>query len=99
MVRRSKLDLYLEVLMAIESGVNKPTNILYKCNLSYKNCRDILRTLIEQGLITVSRNHRNGRRIYKITERGRDVLKYFSNAPAYSFPLTITKNNISAHYR
>lgn len=82
MAKRSKLDLYLDVLMAVKNGVDKPTNILYKCNLSYKNCKEILRTLTEQGLITVIRDERNGRRIYRITEKGRNVLKYFSDAPA-----------------
>ncbi|MEM2342104.1 MAG: archaellum operon transcriptional activator EarA family protein [Candidatus Bathyarchaeia archaeon] len=77
--KRSKMELYLEVLRTISRGVNKPTNIMYKCNLSWMNSREILNSLVEQNLVTVIEN--NNRRIYRITERGRKVLEYFENAP------------------
>lgn len=35
-------------------------------------------SLVEQGLITVTENE--NRRIYRITERGREVLEYFNEA-------------------
>lgn len=76
--KRSKMELYLDVLRAISRGVDKPTNIMYKCNLSWANSREILSSLLEQGLITVTENE--NRRIYRITERGREVLEYFSRA-------------------
>lgn len=77
--KRSKMELYLEVLRAINRGVNKPTNIMYKCNLSWTNSREILNSLVEQNLVTVIEN--NNRRIYRITERGKKILEYFENAP------------------
>lgn len=76
--KRSKMELYLDVLRAISRGVDKPTNIMYKCNLSWANSREILNSLAEQGLITINKNE--NRRIYRITERGREVLEYFSKA-------------------
>ncbi|MBS7638900.1 MAG: archaellum operon transcriptional activator EarA family protein [Candidatus Bathyarchaeia archaeon] len=76
--RRSKMELYLEVLRAVGRGVGKPTNIMYKCNLSWANSREILRSLVEQGLITVIEE--SNRRTYRITERGREVLEYFNRA-------------------
>lgn len=76
--RRSKMELYLEVLRAVGRGIGKPTNIMYKCNLSWANSREILRSLVEQGLVTVIED--NNRRTYKITERGREVLEYFNRA-------------------
>lgn len=76
--RRSKLELYLEVLRAIGRGINKPTNIMYKCNLSWANSREILGSLLRQNLISVV--EKNGRKIYKLTERGREVLEHFSRA-------------------
>lgn len=96
MVRRSKLDLYLDVLMAVKNGINRPTNILYKCNLSYKNCKEILRTLTEQGLIIIIKNESNGRRIYKITERGINVLKYFNDAPVLPVSLSLANRQVRA---
>lgn len=76
--RRSKLELYLEVLRAINKGVNKPTNIMYKCNLSWMNLREILNSLLGQNLINVVME--DGRRLYRLTERGREVLEYFNKA-------------------
>ncbi|MBS7606673.1 MAG: archaellum operon transcriptional activator EarA family protein [Candidatus Bathyarchaeia archaeon] len=76
--KRSKMELYLDVLRAISRGVDKPTNIMYKCNLSWANSREILSSLVEQGLITVTENE--NRRTYRITERGREVLEYFNRA-------------------
>lgn len=76
--RRSKLELYLEVLKAISKGVNKPTNIMYRCNLSWANSREILKLLLKHNLINVVEE--NGRRIYKLTERGYEVLEHFNRA-------------------
>lgn len=76
--RRSKLELYLEVLRAINKGVNKPTNIMYKCNLSWMNLKEILNSLLKQNLISVIEE--NGRRVYGLTDRGRDFLEYLSRA-------------------
>ncbi|MBS7605874.1 MAG: winged helix-turn-helix domain-containing protein [Candidatus Bathyarchaeia archaeon] len=76
--RRSKIELYLEVLRAISKGVSKPTNIMYKCNLSWENSREILNFLLRQNLISVV--DENGRKSYRLTERGREVLEYFSKA-------------------
>ncbi|MCX8171452.1 MAG: hypothetical protein N3E47_05715 [Candidatus Bathyarchaeota archaeon] len=73
--KRSKLELCLEVLRVIGKGVNKPTNIMYKCNLSWTNCREILEFLIEQNLISPIED--NNRRLYKLTESGRELLENF----------------------
>lgn len=70
--KRSRLEIYLEVLETIMSGCNKPTNIMYKCNLSWISLKEILDSLIERGLITVV--ERNKRRLYLITERGRGIV-------------------------
>jgi len=91
--KRSKMELYLEVLRVISRGVNKPTNIMYKCNLSWANSREILNSLLEQNLITVIEN--NNRRIYKITERGREILEYFDKAPDL---LMIHRKRKSTHF-
>lgn len=76
--KRSKLELYLEVLRAVSRGVSKPTNIMYKCNLSWASSKEILDALVEQSLLSVIDNE--GRKIYRITERGRKVLEYFVKA-------------------
>jgi len=32
--KSSKIEIYLIVLKTLKSGVNKPTNVMYKCNLA-----------------------------------------------------------------
>jgi len=99
MAKRSRFELYLEVLRAINRGINKPTNIMYKCNLSWINCRSILKTLIEQELITVTKNGNSNRRTYGITEKGRALLEYFSNAPAWHTLYRMRKTPLVAFYK
>ena len=76
--KRSRLQIYLDVLKAIRSGVQKPTRIMYKCNLSWIPLKEILNSLLDQDMIRVIETEK--RRIYEITERGRDVLRYFEKA-------------------
>jgi predicted transcriptional regulator len=66
----------LEVLQAVNKGIEKPTRIMYKTNLSWKPLMSILESLQDQGFITLQkeRNHT----VYKVTEKGKNVLKYFT---------------------
>jgi len=73
--KRSRLEIYVDVLKTVKSGVNRPTNIMYKCNLSWLPLREILESLISQGLIEAI--DKGNRRVYEITEKGREVLSYF----------------------
>jgi predicted transcriptional regulator len=80
--RRSKLDIVLNVLSAVKSGVDKPTRIMYATNLSWKPTQRILANLVEQGLLQEYGNtgSKRSKRRYEITEKGVDVLRYFDNA-------------------
>jgi predicted transcriptional regulator len=81
-VRRSKLDIVLNVLSAVKGGVDKPTRIMYAANLSWRPIQKILASMVEQGLleeVTETGSKRSKRR-YEITEKGVDVLRYFDNA-------------------
>jgi len=73
--KRSKLEIYLDILQTIKRGVNKPTRIMYRTNLSWKPLQKILESMIYQELIkTVEANKRKK---YGITEKGENVLGYF----------------------
>jgi len=76
--KRSRLEIYLDALKTIRSGINKPTNIMYKCNLSWIPLKEILNSLINQNLIRVI--DEDNRKTYEITEKGTDVLRYFEKA-------------------
>ncbi|MBS7630569.1 winged helix DNA-binding protein, partial [Candidatus Bathyarchaeota archaeon] len=80
--RRSRLDIMLNVLLAIKEGVDKPTRIMYATNLSWKPTQNILKNLVRQGLIrelSVEGEKRTKSR-YALTEKGQDVIKYFEKA-------------------
>jgi predicted transcriptional regulator len=74
--RRSKLEIYLDVLKAIGAGSEKPTHIMYKANLSWVVLRGCLQNLKEQGLVTES-SVDDGRTVYHLTNKGFDLLKQF----------------------
>lgn len=76
--KRSKLEIYLDVLRVIRAGYSKPTNIMYKSNLSWITLRDILDSLVERGLITML--EKDGRKLYFITSKGKSILNSLEEA-------------------
>jgi len=73
--KRSRIRLCLDVLKVIGKGVEKPTNIMYKSNLSWITLTEILKLLESEGLVkckTIGKRKR-----YKITRKGIDTLNYF----------------------
>ena len=78
MIKRSRLEIYLDILQTIRSGVQKPTRIMYSTNLSWNPLQEILDSLISQGLIEM--REEGNRKRYEITEKGRTALKYFNQA-------------------
>jgi predicted transcriptional regulator len=77
-LKRSRIEIYLDILQAIRKGVYKPTRIMYRTNLSWKPLMQILDAMIEQDLIT---SENTGNHVaYKITEKGMNVLNYFHKA-------------------
>jgi predicted transcriptional regulator len=74
--KRSRLEIYLDVLRVIKRGVRKPTRIMYSCNLSWKPLQEILTSMINQELVSNERI-RNANR-YDVTEKGVRILKYFN---------------------
>ncbi len=74
MARRSKLEIYFEILDAIDRGVDKPTRIMYKTNLSWIMLHQIFEVLMTGGFVT-EENSKNSKRYY-ITEKGKRALSY-----------------------
>jgi len=82
--RRSKLEIYLDVLAIVKEGTEKPTRIMYGSNLSWKPLQKILNSMVKQGLV-VEMDSEDGddkrtTKFYKITQKGENVLRYFSRA-------------------
>jgi len=82
--RRSKLEIYLDVLKVIKDGTTKPTRIMYGANLSWKLLQGILNSMAAQDLIeeidvSDSRDKRTNT-IYQVTTKGDSVIRYFDRA-------------------
>jgi predicted transcriptional regulator len=81
--RRSKFEIYIDILAEIKSGTVIPTRIMYGANLSWKPLKQILKTLIAQGLIveqSMDEDDKRTKKAYSLTEKGDNVLKYFNRA-------------------
>jgi len=82
--RRSKLEIYLEVLKIVKGGTDKPTRIMYQANISWQPLMKILTSMVSQELIEEIDMTSGGRRrdkrtsrIYVITMKGEQVIRYF----------------------
>jgi len=82
--RRSKLEIYLDVLWIVKNGTRKPTRIMYGANLSWKPLQRILQSMVSQGLIreleTLENRDKRTNRCYEITQKGENVVRYFNRA-------------------
>lgn len=83
--RRSRIEIYIEVLGAIKNGIHKPTQIMYHINLSGKPLQRVLQSLVSQGMVkeeSISHKHANRTTTrYYLTPKGENTIIYFS--PAY----------------
>jgi len=75
MSRRSRLEIYFDILEVVERGVTKPTQIMYKTNLSWATLQEIFETLIKGGFIR-EEIKKNSKR-YQVTDKGRNALSYY----------------------
>lgn len=73
--RRSRLEIYLDVLRAIGNGIHKPSRIMYSTNLLWRTLMEALNFLLENELIEIRKINKSKR--YYITPKGSKVLWYF----------------------
>jgi len=74
-MKRSRLEICLEVLQIINKGYYKPTRIMYKSNLSWIPLREALNLLTSQGAVRIKKKGK--KREYYITDRGKEILRYY----------------------
>jgi predicted transcriptional regulator len=81
--RRSRFEIYVDVLTEIMNGAKKPTRIMYGANLSYKPLKNIIQSLLDQGLIEEESKKIKDKRTkveYRLTHKGVNVVRYYSKA-------------------
>ena len=87
--RRSKLEIYVEVLSIIKGGTTKPTRIMYDANLSWDHLHRVLTPMLSQGLIdeidTTLERRRDKRTSsrYELTQKRENMLRYFRDTKAF----------------
>ena len=77
-LKRSTLEIHLEVLRVIEKGTCKPTRIMYSTNLAWNPLIKILKSLLQQGLIQSTKKANRER--FEITDKSRTTLSHFKMA-------------------
>lgn len=73
--RRSRIETYFDVLCTIANGVEKPTHIMYKANLSWKMTQLYTSSLISKGFVVIE--ERGGKKRYRLTEKGNKVAQQY----------------------
>ena len=73
--RRSLLQIKVDILRAVESGYGKPTQIMYRANLSWNVLQAQLKTFIESGMLDVEAY--GSRRRYLITPKGTEMVESY----------------------
>ena len=77
MTRRSQLEIRIDLLKAIMEGVEEPTQIMYKANLSWILFCDHLTALSEQGF--VGAKAAGDRMKYSLTDKGIEIVAAYQN--------------------
>jgi predicted transcriptional regulator len=73
--RRSLLQIKVDILRAVEAGYGKPTQIMYRANLSWNVLQAQLKTFIESGMLVVEAY--GSRRRYLITPKGTEMVESY----------------------
>ncbi len=90
MVKRSRLEVYFDVLEVIDQGTTKPTRIMYKTNLCWTALYDVLNMLASREFILEEKLKKTKR--YHITEKGRNALSYYKKSISTLNPYSKTVN-------
>jgi len=73
--RRSRIETFFDVLCTIGSGIEKPTHIMYKANLSWTIMQAYTENLIRKGIVVSDGSE--GKKRYRLTEKGTQVMEQY----------------------
>ncbi len=70
--RRSILQIRVDILRVVAEGYGKPTQVMYRANLSWNVLQNQLRFFLESGMVQVEEY--GNRRRYNVTAKGNETL-------------------------
>lgn len=73
--RRSELEIKMDVLEAVSRGIDRPTQIMYKANLSWGTLQSNLSALVGRGFL--ESQDLGPRKRYELTQAGFEILQGF----------------------
>ncbi len=78
-LRRTRLDICLDILRALKKGVRKPTRIMYAVNISWVPLQKRLTSMVSAEFISEieCKGDKRTTREYEITQKGLNVLDYW----------------------
>ncbi len=73
MNRRSRFEIYMDIMTALSDGPKNPTRLMYTTNLSWAPLQECLKSLINQGMVQES-GQNSSRKSYALTQKGSDII-------------------------
>ena len=71
------MQVELDIMQVIHKGIDRPTRIMYRTNLSWSVMQGFLAILENQGLIQIKKE--NGRTLYSLTDKGNNLLATYDS--------------------
>jgi len=73
--RRSELEIKMDVLRVVSTGIDRPTQIMYKANLSWIALQSNLKSLVTHGFLR--EDDQGSRKRYELTQHGFEILSTY----------------------
>ena len=91
--RRSELEIKMDVLQVVSQGIDRPTQIMDKANLSWVALQECLKSLVTKAFIT--EENQGSMRRYELTQTGYELLRTFQKVLEAMGAMPVVEKQIS----
>ncbi len=84
MPRRSQMEIYMDIVGAVTDGLERPTHVMYRANLSWTRLNRHSESLVRQGFL--QKNPAEGAIVFSVTQKGKEVLAYYRKIEEELYP-------------
>ena len=91
--RRSELEIKMDVLQVVSQGIDRPTQIMYKANLSWMALQENLKALVAKSFL--KEESVGPRRRYELTQSGYEILRTFQRVLETMGAVPVVQKQIS----